>query len=288
MKTEHSSNWFLRGFILTFIVVLLAALAIPTLLGRAQEGGEPNNLGENVSNSSGAANQTDDPLGRAAVPLADDGDPGPNNLLVETGASTSGRTDDPQGRVLIPFADGANLPLDNTLDDTFTTGGTFDAEANEANIKREAETPNTITSDYTSPLVIPAADFAADGANPDSMFFPFGGGYFQGDAENYGCLVAPVYLPQGVTVTDMFVTTYDNDGSFNATFNLRRADNFAGGATTMASAATTGSFAGVQVVSDASIDDPLVLYPDYSYYVTTCLLSGSIRLYSVRLYYTEP
>jgi hypothetical protein len=153
---------------------------------------------------------------------------------------------------------------------------------------REAALRQEASQQYVSPLVIPAADFTDDGADPDSLFFPFGGGYFQGDSANYGCLVAPVYLPNGATVTDIFATVYDNDATYNLSMNLRRVDNFNGGAITMAAMTTAGTFAGVQVVSESMITEPLVLYPDFSYYITTCLLSGNIRLYSVRLYYSVP
>jgi hypothetical protein len=130
-----------------------------------------------------------------------------------------------------------------------------------------------------------AAAFTADGSNPDSMFFPFGGGYFSGNADAYGCMVAAAYLPQGAEITDMFASVYDDDATSNLSVTLRRVDNFAGGTVTMADATTSGQFAGVQVINDFTIVEPIVVYPDYSYYVTTCVLSGSIRLYSVRLYY---
>ena len=120
------------------------------------------------------------------------------------------------------------------------------------------------------------------------MFFSFGGGYVQGDAGTYGCVMAPAYLPQGVTVTDMFASVWDAEGAYNIDVNLRRVDNFTGTTATMATASTSGTFTGVQVVNDASITDPLILYPDYSYYLTACLQSGNTRLYSVRLYYTAP
>ncbi len=45
-----------------------------------------------------------------------------------------------------------------------------------------------------------------------------------------------------------------------------------------------GPFAGLQIISDLSIDLPVVSYPSYSTYLTTCLQSANIRLYSVRLY----
>jgi hypothetical protein len=284
MKDNKVIRAFFGGILLMFLVIFAAGLLMPSMLGRAQEGEGPGNLSENASGASGEANQTDDPLGREAVPVSDEGNPVPNNLL-ESAPDTlsSGRTDDPQGRTFIPFSDEPNTPEDN-LASAQTTGGVFDAVASQENVLREQQ----LIEQYTSPLVIPAADFAADGANPDSMFFPFGGGYFQGNGDIYGCMVAPAYLPEGATVTDMFVSVYDNDATYNLTVNLRRADNFAGGTTTMANASSSGQFAGIQTISTSSITDPLVDYPDYAYYVTTCVLSGNIRIYSVRLYYTLP
>ncbi len=136
-----------------------------------------------------------------------------------------------------------------------------------------------------SPLVIPATAFAPDGANPDSYFFSFGAGYIVGNSQNYGCLMAPAYLPHGVTVTDMFSTVFDDDATFNMAVTLRRVDNFTGTTAILATASTAGEFNGIQVLSDFTIENPLVQYPEYSYYVTTCTLSSTHRLYSVRIYF---
>ena len=140
---------------------------------------------------------------------------------------------------------------------------------------------------YTSPLVISAADFSADGFNPDSMFFSFGGGYWTGDSENYGCMIALfICLPMQplarclyrcMTATQPEISPSMCDASIISTV-----------AATQASASSSGDFAGVQVISDITIDNAIVQHPDYSYYATTCLLSESLRLYSLRLYYTEP
>jgi len=134
--------------------------------------------------------------------------------------------------------------------------------------------------------VVPAAEFESDGFLPDSRFFPFGGGYFQGGSGAYGCMVAPVYLPNGATIVEFFASVYDNDASAFIEVRLRRVDNFAGGTDTLGSAATTGAgaFAGIQVISESTIDQPVVSYPNYSYYLTVCLASADIRLYSVRIY----
>lgn len=152
----------------------------------------------------------------------------------------------------------------------------------------EAGAPQTAVPDAfdgVSPYVIPAAAFAADGFDPDSAFFSFGGGYFAGTGAAYGCLTAPVYLPAGVPVQSMFVSVYDNDPGRPVSVALRRVDNFTGSGSTMASVSTTGPAAStsIQVLADATISNPIIRAPDYSYYVTTCLGSSSLRLYSVRL-----
>ena len=194
-------------------------------------------------------------------------------------ADTSAATDDPLGRVQIPLAE--NSASEKQLPSMY---GTFDPEDAAHNAAMEGlklkETKAT-----ASPLVIPAAGFTDDGANPESMFFPFSGGYFTGDADAYGCMVAPAYLPKGAVLTDMFATVYDDDTTYNISVNLRRVDNFSGGTDTMATASSAGAFTGVQTIVDSTIEFPTIVYPDYSYYVTTCVLSGSVRVYSVRLYF---
>ena len=141
----------------------------------------------------------------------------------------------------------------------------------------------------TSPLVIPAAAFSDDGFWPDSFFFTFGGGYVMGDdGANYGCLKAPAYLPNGVTVTDIYATVYDNDATYEAYVDLWRVDNFSGGTDLMAEPSSSGTFGDIQVILDSTIDVPLIVYPAYSYYVTTCLQASQTALYSVRIYYDLP
>lgn len=199
-------------------------------------------------------------------------------ILATVAAAESPRvTDDPQGRVFIAL-DESGTPVANAPSE----GGVFDPQANlEAMAREKTRQIEAIGS----PLVVPAAAFTDDGLNPDSMFFPFGGGYFQGGSEHYGCLVAPAYLPHGAVVTNMFVTIFDNDATYDIDVNLRKVDNFNGIGSAMAAASSSGAFAGVTTIQDGGITNPTVFYPDYSYYVTTCVLSGDIRIYSVRLYF---
>ncbi len=280
MPDRVTLKWMARGFLAT---ALLLAFVVYPRIARSQAGG---NAAEHLAASVDAGEgRTDDPLGRRFVAIVEPDVP-LSNLEAPAGdvATDTGRTDDPLGRVRVPLA--ADDGVNSNLDAASPTEASAVLLSPDAEAERQAVAgPEAV---YTSPLVIPAADFRADGFDPDSIFFSFGGGYWTGNAAVYGCLIAPAYLPAGVTVTDMFVSVYDNDSSRDIGVNLRRVDNFTGTVTPMASATTAGSFVGVQTISDSSITTPVILYPDYSYYVTTCLGSSSLRLYSVRLYYATP
>ena len=101
----------------------------------------------------------------------------------------------------------------------------------------------------------------------------------------YGCMVAPVHLPHGASVTDLFGHIYDNDATRNASLSLRRVAVDGSSATTMATVPTAGNSTSVQIVGDASIDNDVVDNLAFSYYVTVCVGSSNLRLYaaSVRI-----
>lgn len=260
----HNGNlkWFVRGFALT--LVLAAAVLYPRI-ARMQDTGN-----------------VDAPI---VVQEAGEADSAESNLAVTTQADapTTFMTDDPQGRVAVPAPAVPDIP------NTAAAGQPDEGHMMLAGIDA-AQAEAAIAANYTSPLVISAAELTADGFDPDSFFFPFGSGYMRGNSAAYGCLVAPVYLPQGVTVTDMFVTVYDNSNTYNSYVDLRRIGNFDGAGSLMATATTSGvtSSGSIYTVSDSTISNGVVLYPDYSYYVTTCLQSDAVRIYSIRLYYSEP
>ena len=180
-----------------------------------------------------------------------------------------------------------NLHEENVVPpDTFTTDQP--AEAGVAPHAPSAGGTYLIGTCYSSPLVIPAAAFSSDGYDPDSMFFSFPLGYVRGNAAMDGCVKAPAYLPNGATVTSVYASVYDNDGTYNIYIKLRRVDNYTGATATMASLSSTGTSSAIRNIVDSSIDHPLIDYPQYSYYVTTCLPSYDIRLYSVRIYFDGP
>jgi hypothetical protein len=145
--------------------------------------------------------------------------------------------------------------------------------------------PAALSIYNTSPLLIPAAAFSSDGFDPASMWFSFWGGYLQGGNVNT-CVKAPVYVPQHASLTDMYVSVYDNDAAASVWVRLFRVDNYTGTVTEIASVATGVAAAGdyIQRPWD-SLGNLKVQYPQFSYYLGACLESSTTRLYSVRIYY---
>jgi hypothetical protein len=225
------------------------------------------------------------------IGFAQEGNRNPNNVDVESPeGSELLYTDDPLGRVVIPLEEEGPLPLTNNGDVAGSPPSTIEREGegngNASSEPAAGSAPSGVESVYSSPLVIPGAEFRSDGFDPDSIFFSFGNGYAQGEHAN-SCMMAPVYVPNGVTIEEIYASVYDNDANsgVNIWVKLYRVNNFSGDVDTMAAMETTSQSTGVQVISDTSISYPNVVYPDYSYYVGACMESNAIRLYSVRIYY---
>ena len=147
--------------------------------------------------------------------------------------------------------------------------------------------PDTQASGYGSPLVIPAADFSSDGTDPDGFSFSFSGGYI-GGSSSLPCLKAPAYLPAGATVVSVWASVYDNYAPGAIQLYLRRVNVSSGVSNPLASLGTSTDSTEIQQIKDLEVNYATVLYPDYAYYVTTCLTDVQHRLYSVRIYYTGP
>lgn len=140
----------------------------------------------------------------------------------------------------------------------------------------------------TSPLVVPAAAFREDGHDygPTNYFFSFSGGHLRG---GYTCQQAPVYLPDGAVVDEVFASVYDDDAASSILITVYRVNKNTGATDTMAGMSTSAAFnsTDIEILDDASISQPEIDYPTYAYYVSSCLGSNDIRLYSVRFYYTH-
>lgn len=153
------------------------------------------------------------------------------------------------------------------------------------NFLAEPEGINALSSVY----VLPSADFRSDGADPDGFFFWFGGGHIMGkdDQTSGTCLMAPVYLPAGATITDVYATVVDDSDTLRIWMELYRLDNYSGDVVEVAYLETTAGYANPSLVTiyDLTISNPVVSYPSYSYYVGTCIPGSAIKLYDVRIYY---
>jgi hypothetical protein len=273
---KTTNRWFLVGFGLT--LALLAVVLASPLAGLAQRGTNPNGAGGAFDRAANSP-RTDDPLGRTAIPVAQDAPPGSNNRAPGGDlASTTRRTDDPLGRVQV-VAPAGSAPGANNRPPSAEPAGPGPVAPPGTEGQQRVDVPG-------SPLVIPSADFRSDGYDPSSMFFSFWGGYIQGGNLNT-CMMAPAYLPNGATVYDVYPSIVDYAASAYLWINLFRVDNYDGSVEVMAQMWTDDAYASPDIISleDYPIDYPVVEYPTYSYYVGTCLRSSSVELYSVRLWY---
>lgn len=135
-------------------------------------------------------------------------------------------------------------------------------------------------------LVIPSAEFRHDGNYPDEGFFSFHGGYWSGDPMS-PCFMAPVYLPRIGTIYQVWATVYDNDADFDIWLNLYRVDNYSGAVISMAELISSGASTSLSSINDYTISQGTINYPQYSYYLGTCLASSLLRLYNVRVWYSD-
>ncbi|MCD4750174.1 MAG: hypothetical protein K8R59_12455 [Thermoanaerobaculales bacterium] len=134
-------------------------------------------------------------------------------------------------------------------------------------------------------LMIPASAFSVSGFDPDGHEFWAASGYYRGTATTTGCIKAAVYLPQYARVTSVSATVYDNADPHDILIHLNRVDKDTGTKVTMAELETTAQSGSLLFPSDTSIVVPVILFPQYIYYVGTCLNSSSLRLYGVRIDY---
>ena len=138
--------------------------------------------------------------------------------------------------------------------------------------------------DTTVCVSIPAAAFHSDGFYPDCFFFYFYGGYITTTLSSGCCVSTPVHVPEGAVIYQVWMSAIDNSGSSDQSLRLFRVNKNTGTVDIMAIVSTSGQSASIGDFSDTSIDNPTVVYPDYAYYIGTCL-RPNIHLYTVRVWY---
>jgi hypothetical protein len=132
-------------------------------------------------------------------------------------------------------------------------------------------------------LVFSPSEFSNDGNTPNNFFLSFWDGQLQGSIQT-PCFAVPVNAPNGHSIYQFWATVYDNT-SGNVWMNLYRANNYTGVVDVMA-ILSSGDSVNLQQLSDASIDFPLVTYPDYSYFIGTCIQGADIYIKSARVWFT--
>lgn len=157
---------------------------------------------------------------------------------------------------------------------------------------KEAYRVSTISSGPTesSPAVIPAAAFHADGSNRN-WFFGFNSGYiYPTDTGSY-CGVVALSLPQGVRVTSFTADLMDND-AVNSVYAYLYARPFASlnSSTNMAMVGSTIQSENIQTLVTTSIAAGLIDNNLNTYHIGVCLWGSSnlLQFYSVRVGYDIP
>jgi hypothetical protein len=277
MISRETFKWFVRGFALASFTLL--AISGPAA-GWAQGGGTNPNLEslvvEPLLGEPGPESIEEGP------PLLDTELSNPEALAApaEAAAGTP-RSAGPEPEVMmgaIPLAaDG-----DELSNQRVNSAAAEDVDPGPLLTWPEAE--DMAARGYESPYVIEGADLRHDGGGTPDYFFDFSGGYMRG----YGseCFMAPAYLPDGATVTWFYASLYDNSAS-NIDVELRRVDRLTGSTNILADLSTSGTSTAIQNLYTGTISYATVDYPNYAYYITTCLFDSSSRLYSIRIYYTE-
>lgn len=141
---------------------------------------------------------------------------------------------------------------------------------------------------------IPAAAFVPDGVNPDSTQFVFdfgpllngSGGYIVGDsAQAYGCVQAPVYLPEGGRIQQLDANIYDNDPNRSVNLRLSRSNRSTGASDILltVSSGESAASASIQTLTATSSSPIFVDNQDYHYYLHTCLQSSTTALYGAEV-----
>ena len=143
-----------------------------------------------------------------------------------------------------------------------------------------------------SSTVIPAAAFVDDGYGNQDYGLTFSGAYvYPYPGTTQFCMQAPVYLPDGATVTVFSGHVYDNDPNADIwRLELRRvAYTNLNGSTVMASAPTSGATNAYQATLTESIANAVVDNEAYAYFAAVCTDASdtNLRLYAVQVFYTQ-
>jgi len=256
-------GWFIKGFALVAILLLVAFAIYGTQQSVAQISGNENQA-ESIAND---AFNTEF-QGIAASESVTGDDAGPN---VQLG--------------------GESVVLDDNPGTVVTTSTYEESVIGNSNVAIEIMAPDAFGTEgsiQSTPysVVIPAADFSNDGLRPTNVFFSFSEGAWNG-YDTVTCMMAPAYLPHGVTIAEFWGTFNDTDATKRGEMRLYRKYNYSLAASEQMASVDSGTAyaGGYSNPGDTTIASPVVDSPNYSYFVGGCLEANTIEFVSVRIYY---
>jgi hypothetical protein len=167
----------------------------------------------------------------------------------------------------------------NTADIATLTG---DVATNTADIATKQDKPTG-----SSALVIGPAAFNAAGEPDSGVDYEFSDPHRSGGGGASSCIVAPVHLPDGVTVTKLTANLHDSGaGSLNMEF--RRDGSGFVAPESIASAGTTDN-SGDQSLETTTISNAVIDNSAYSYVLDSCTLDATtLEIHNVVIEYTYP
>lgn len=133
---------------------------------------------------------------------------------------------------------------------------------------------------------IPAAAFVPDGSGRQ-WGFGFNNAYLYPAGAGSYCGIAPVYLPDGATVTGVISYVYDNNADDVTTYLYAKPIGSTTLATTMAFIATSGQSTNIQGLGDTTITQPVINNSSYTYHLGVCLwgTNDTMRFYAAQIMY---
>ena len=197
-----------------------------------------------------------------------------------------GEANSPQGGRLV------EVPGTGQLSENLTgelNSGVPDLVISDPKADVPAEIEAFINAAVGESLVIPAADFVPD-SNSRTWFFGFNSSYIYPNSASGYCGIAPLYLPQGATLTSMAAYVYDNDASFNVLVYLYPKElGTTTTATQSAQVMSTGQSTALQVLVDTTISPAVIDNENYTYHLAVCMpgADNNSRFYAVQVYYTH-
>lgn len=156
-------------------------------------------------------------------------------------------------------------------------------------VMAEVEKASGVKAGYS--MVIPAADFTPD-SDTRTWFFGFNSAYLYPTSVSGYCGIAPLYLPDGATVTSFIAYVYDNDPlAAVSAFLYAKPLGSTTSSTTMATVGTTNDGVGttLQTVIDTNITQATIDNAAYTYHFGICMWgqTSDTRFYASQILYNK-